>query len=276
MKRKLFAVAFGLFFPFLHMLIGIIAREAAFAIELARARGRFPDLEDELLRNHAINAFRAAAPLLLIITAVLTLLVIFLTFPRLLKFVGTGGLKPSVLLSVTGAALGLSLALGAMIGLLPLPESWISEHTDRVSSPLGAGGAVLRLICIVVAAPLVEEVVFRGLCFNFFRRAFSLPAAILLQAALFASFHGARLQMLYAFLAAAVLALVYAWCKTLLAPLILHMGFNAVNLPLPAAEWGLWLCLLAGAAVLTLGLRGVWFRTAGRPAPSNTSPHPPQ
>jgi membrane protease YdiL (CAAX protease family) len=113
----------------------------------------------------------------------------------------------------------------------------------------------------------VEEVVFRGLSFNFLRRGFSLPVAIFSQAVLFAAFHGALLQRFYAFLAAVVLAWVYARCGTLTAPLILHMVFNIINIPLPAAAWGRWLFLLAGGAVLAVSLLGIRVRTTARRAP---------
>ncbi|MCL1806151.1 MAG: CPBP family intramembrane metalloprotease [Oscillospiraceae bacterium] len=274
MKKKLSALFLALCFPFLYLLVRTVVPAAAYAAALARARERSPGLEEEWLRNQATLSVRAAAPWLLIGSALLTLLIVFLVF-RLFKtplkrIFGEGRLRPITSFTLLELGLGLNIALGSMIVLLPLPETWHSEHTDKVGDPLAAAGWFALFFCTVIAAPLVEEVIFRGLCLRFLRQGFSEPMAVLWQAVLFAAFHGTKLQMVYVLPAAIILGLVYLWCRTLWAPLILHMAFNAASLlPIPASGsvYGKLAWLTAGAAITFLGLRGVYLRRAASIAP---------
>ena len=287
MKSKLSAMIPALFFPFLHLFVRTVVPRLAFTIELARARTRSPGLDEVFLRNQAALSARSAAPWLLILSSLLTLLITgLLLYPLkrngLVQFsrpgVSLSPKNPAVTLTLAEIALGLNFALMAMTALLPLPESWIAEHADRVSDPLAAAGFMPLFLCTVIAAPLAEEMIFRGLCFRFLSRAFSPPMAVLWQAVLFAAFHGTRMQMVYVFPAAVVLGLVYLWCGTLAAPLVLHMAFNAVSLlpvPVPDSVWGQSLIFLAGAVIAPLGLRGLYARRAIPRAPANRSPRPP-
>jgi membrane protease YdiL (CAAX protease family) len=282
MKNKLSALSLALLFPFIYHLVRTAVPAAAFAVALARVKERSPGLEEEWLRNQAVLSVRAAAPWLLIGSAFVTLLIVAIVF-RLFKMplkpiFGSGRLRPFTSFTLLELGLGLNIALGAMMVLLPLPESWISEHTDRVSDPLAAAGWPALFLCTVIAAPLAEEVIFRGLCLRFLRLGFSTPLAVLWQAVLFAAFHGTKMQMIYVLPAAAVLGLVYIWCGTLWAPLILHMAFNAVSLMpilMPGSFFGKLIWLAAGSAIAALGLRGVYIRRAGPRTPKNTFPRPP-
>jgi len=288
MKQKLLALVLALVFPFLHLLIRAVIPRLAFTIELGRIAKRSPSLDEAFVRNQAALSARSAAPWLLILSSLLTLLLAGLIFLFLKKH----GLyvafragfplspkRPAVALTLAEIAVGLNIALAAMVALLPLPASWIAEHADRVSDPLAAAGFLPLFLCTVIAAPLAEEAVFRGLCFRFLFRAFSPSMAVLWQAVLFAAFHGTKMQMIYVFPAAVVLGLIYLWCGTLAAPLILHMAFNAVSLlavPLPDSVWGQILLFLTGAAITLLGLRGLCAKRADPRAPANTFPRPPR
>ncbi len=255
MSKKLTALLFALLPPALYYAV----RTAVFAAAAFWARSS--GSEDIFAENQARLALRTAQPWLLIGSAALTILIFALVFrgAPLLHFVGTA--RPRFISAITFAeiGLGLNLALTSLMLLLPLPESWFSEHSKGVSDPLGASGTAVRLLCTVVAAPVVEELVFRGLAQRFLQRAYSPFIAILWQAVLFAAFHGTKLQMLYVLPAGIVLGLIYHWSGTLFAPIALHMAFNAyseLSVPLPGSVWGLVLCLLGGAVIVTGGMLG--------------------
>ncbi|MDR0293029.1 MAG: CPBP family intramembrane metalloprotease [Oscillospiraceae bacterium] len=285
MQNKLKALLFALFFPFMHLALRAGVQTLAAWAALARVRARFPELSDEYAGNQANLEMRTAAPWLLIASSLLTLaaVILLLRFLRIppREFAGTGRLRPVTVLTIIEIGLGLNLALSAMTTLLPLPQSWAAEHSRGVSDPLAAAGPAAFFLCAVIAVPLAEEAVYRGLAFRFLRSGFSPVMALLWQAVLFAAFHGTKLQMVYVFPAAVALGLVYVWCGTLAAPLVLHMTFNAYSvfsLPLPGAVWGRCVCLLAGAAITGFGLHGVWSRSKAKvlPVPPNRFPRPPR
>jgi ABC-2 type transport system permease protein len=77
------------------------------------------------------------------------------------------------------------------------------------------------LVLAVVAAPLCEEFIFRGLIYGGLRRSMSAPPAMLMSAAIFAVVHP-PLSMLPVFVLGLCTAWTYERSKTLLAPMLVH------------------------------------------------------
>jgi membrane protease YdiL (CAAX protease family) len=100
-----------------------------------------------------------------------------------------------------------------------------------MSDDLLSGSASLALVAVlamVLAAPLWEEVLFRGAFFAGFRTRFGPYRAVLLSAVVFAAVHISPLVMPYVF----VLGLFLGWLRwfhrSLWASLVLHMTNNAL------------------------------------------------
>jgi membrane protease YdiL (CAAX protease family) len=85
------------------------------------------------------------------------------------------------------------------------------------------------LALAVVAAPLCEEFIFRGLIYGGLRRSMKAPQAMLMSAAIFAVVHP-PLSMLPVFVLGLCTAWTYERSKTLLAPMLVHATYNAVIL----------------------------------------------
>lgn len=78
----------------------------------------------------------------------------------------------------------------------------------------------------VLAAPLCEEFIFRGLIFGGLRRSMPAAQAIVISAAVFAAVHP-TLSLLPVFVVGLCTAWVYERSKTLLAPMLVHAAYNA-------------------------------------------------
>jgi membrane protease YdiL (CAAX protease family) len=85
----------------------------------------------------------------------------------------------------------------------------------------------------VAAAPVFEEYIFRGLLFGGLRRSVSPSVAALASAAIFAVVHP-PMAVVPVFLMALVAASVYARAGILLAPVIVHAGYNAAIVAMQA------------------------------------------
>ncbi|MFI5334114.1 MAG: CPBP family intramembrane glutamic endopeptidase [Chlamydiales bacterium] len=92
------------------------------------------------------------------------------------------------------------------------------------------------LLTIIVAAPIIEEWLFRGFLQTFFRKYLGTKAAILLSAFSFALFHLSTSQgwgnvslALSLFTFACYLGFIYERQRSLFAPISLHMTFNTVS-----------------------------------------------
>ena len=117
--------------------------------------------------------------------------------------------------------------------LLPWLKEVAPALADRytmnvVEEPSGMG-AYLRLIGSgVIAAALVEEVLWRGLVYQRWAHAWSAPVGALFAAALpFALMHG---HVLGAFVFAGVTTLLYLRTRSLWIPIAVHALGNGINL----------------------------------------------
>lgn len=86
-----------------------------------------------------------------------------------------------------------------------------------------------------VVSPVTEEVIYRGITYNRFKRAFGKIPAMLLSAVLFGFFHGNVVQAVYGMLMGILLAWCYEKYEGFLAPVLFHM---AANLGIYSATYG--------------------------------------
>ena len=95
---------------------------------------------------------------------------------------------------------GLLLARGfnGLIGLTPLPQ--LFPAYESVTEAMYGGSLLSQTLASVVTAPLLEEILTRGLIYGRLRPYFTDPRpAVLLGALIFALFHGNVVQGIYAF-----------------------------------------------------------------------------
>jgi len=138
---------------------------------------------------------------------------------------------PVLLPAKPGAALGWGLAVGIgaaalAVGYMVLIARWDLFPEARLAA-LHTRFPLPLLLLTVVAAPLCEEFMFRGLVFGGLRRSMGLAPAMLMSAALFAIVHPAA-SMLPVFVLGLGTAFVYDRSKALMAPMLVHAVYNAI------------------------------------------------
>lgn len=100
---------------------------------------------------------------------------------------------------------------------------------DSVSDIIYSGGIAVQIISTAVAAPIVEELLFRGLIYGRLRERLKFVPAAFISAFVFGVIHGNAVQFLYAFIIGLLLAFVYEKFKTVVAPIIFHAGANLIS-----------------------------------------------
>ena len=110
-----------------------------------------------------------------------------------------------ILVAVLGMAASISLndwiALSGII--------LIFDGFEQVAEALYGGSILIEFLAIVIAAPLVEELLFRGLVYQRIRVLTGAKTAIILSALYFGIYHMNVVQGIYAFLLGILLAWVY-------------------------------------------------------------------
>lgn len=125
------------------------------------------------------------------------------------------------------------------------PEHHFDEHsTLNLLRLAGEGPAWVRIFLVlgaVIAAPLAEELLFRGMILTMLQRASGSPwIAVLGAAAIFAAFHWSNPDaVLPLFIFGSALGVAFARSGSLAVPIVMHVCFNAKTI--------LWLMLGAPA-----------------------------
>ena len=123
--------------------------------------------------------------------------------------------------------------MSVLISALPSVTEMHTEYSE-ISAPMFSGNMILIIIAFVIMAPLIEEILFRGLAYSSLKKGMPVWAAVVMQSAVFALVHANPFQILYVLMLAPVLALIYEWTESLYAPVLAHMSFNAVGVVMSA------------------------------------------
>jgi uncharacterized protein len=101
---------------------------------------------------------------------------------------------------------------------------------EQIPSSVEGPSLLLSAIVVVVAAPIGEEVFFRGFLFQGLRQRFPLWPAVLISAAVFALVHWSPLLIFALFPVGIGLALIYEHRRSLLSSIVAHAVFNLVGI----------------------------------------------
>ena len=153
-----------------------------------------------------------------------------------LKRVSASEILPS--LAIITGAMGITnlyfLALDWLSGRSALIEGLMNDYIELSGSLTAADTNLIWLaIGIGIAAPVVEELLFRGIIQGELRRVMPEWAAIVVQAVLFSAFHMQIIQSSYVLLPGLLLGVAYAWSKSLWVPIAMHVLFNLLGSLVP-------------------------------------------
>jgi membrane protease YdiL (CAAX protease family) len=180
------------------------------------------------------------------------------------------------------AGLALQLPMGELAVLLarfvpvlghtPEQDELIRQAT-RIDSPLRA---ITVPFAIVLVAPVTEELLFRGLLFDGLRARYGSAIAVGATAVLFGAFHLDPAALFYATAIGVVLGALRERSGSCLPTVMLHAGFNAMPVMVPAelvpipgfnvdetndVPWPIW---LGSALVAAVALALLWRTTPKR------------
>lgn len=184
----------------------------------------------------------------------------------------------------TGAALAPALFLVVNLVLMALPEAWTESYEEAASGISTV--SLVGFIAVVLVAPVVEELIFRGLMVNRLSRVMPGWLAVVLAAAVFGVCHGHPVWSGYAFVLGCVFGFVDLRAGSIWPSILGHMVFNSfsqvLNL-LPKSEEGTELLIGVGVILLLavvlpiLDRRGIaaLFRRAPRTEPVRELSQPP-
>ncbi len=126
-----------------------------------------------------------------------------------------------------GAALAPALYLAVTVMLMAIPESWLESYSEA-SSGITSGGFV-SFLGVAVAAPVVEELIFRGLIMTRLSQAMPGWLAVMLSAAIFGACHGHPVWFSYAFVIGACFGWIDMRVGSIWPSILAHVVFNTIG-----------------------------------------------
>lgn len=168
--------------------------------------------------------------LITLISAVLSFIVFILIWNKERKDLTSKTKKftPLNIISVILFGMALNILLTVILGITGLYKYFPSY--DAVNEALKSGSFIIRFITLGIAAPVVEELCFRGLVFNRLKNG-NMPVvlAMILSSLAFGIIHLNLLQGMYAFVLGMAIVIIYNKFKTIWAPILIHMSFNMIS-----------------------------------------------
>lgn len=145
--------------------------------------------------------------------------------------------------------LGVPIGIASQLLLLPLlywplrsiwPETFSSDDVEQRARDLwerASGGWTIALIVVVViGAPLIEEIVYRGMILQALQGRINDVLALVASSLWFAAIHLQPVELPGLFAFAMVLGASYLMTGRLACPILAHAAFNAVGLLLVAQQ----------------------------------------
>ena len=138
--------------------------------------------------------------------------------------------NPLLLLITVLVCAGANYILVFIVGITDILRYF--PDYEEVAQMLSGGDLIVRVLAIGVVAPIVEEILCRGIVFNRLNSWMPTWVAVVVSSALFGLIHMNLFQAIYAFIVGLGFCMLYVRYRSLWIPIIGHMAFNMANLAL--------------------------------------------
>lgn len=262
---------------FVGMQVAIMLPESIYIGVLAALGGDVEGLYDQLMANAVTYTM---------ISGLLTIAIVIAVYrvrrKPMAEALWLRGVDGPILL--TGAALAPALYLIVGGALALLPEAWLESYNEA-SAGIDSG-TLTGVLAVAVVAPVVEELIFRGLILNRLSRVMPGWLAAVLSSAAFGVCHRHPVWFAYAFVLGAFFALLDLRAQSILPSILGHIAFNAISqilsfVPEEGEGAAVVVLILVAIAAPVLNRRGVAAlfrrrpRQAALPAPDWDLPTQP-
>jgi hypothetical protein len=140
------------------------------------------------------------------------------------------GMEPLLFSSVlvVFAFAALNLVYAAVSGMFDLIRFFPSY--EQIVELYESRSLLMKVLTAVIAAPVIEELLNRGIILNRLLTWMSPKIAVILSSAIFGVMHWNLFQGLYACIAGIFFSLLYLRCRNIWLPIAAHMAFNLTSI----------------------------------------------
>lgn len=216
----------------------------------AKVDGRY--ISENFLIEESTNFLLNKSNTIVLVSGIITLLFLWLFFKirkkRLITEAYIKRFDGSKVIPIILLGFSFALFILAAMNLPPIPERVLESYSQSAEIST-SGSLIIMLITIVIVAPIVEEIIFRGLILSRLNKAMNTTVALIISSLLFAILHGHILWIAYTFVLGILFGIVAIKTESILPSIILHMSFNLAGLfvgLIPFPDWSMGIvCLVS-------------------------------
>lgn len=133
--------------------------------------------------------------------------------------------NPKCLIPISLMVIGFDLVIAGYFAILP--ETIMDSYNIHMDSD--EAGIIMMILSTAVVAPIVEELIFRGIVMPRLNRVMNIYLAAFLSSMIFGIIHGNIVQITYAVVLGLVMSFIAVRCASLLASCFFHILFNTIG-----------------------------------------------
>lgn len=191
---------------------------------------------------------------------VMTLVIFWIRFAvrkkNLLKEVECRKIAKEGILPIVVTGFSMNIVLSMVIGYFPWPQGWMEAYMENSSI---IDGSLMSWLTAVVMAPLLEEIVFRGLVYTRLKKGMPAIAAAIVASLAFGLCHTGIIWVIYATALGLVMTWIFEKYQSLLANILFHLFFNLMGQILSmipeSMEFVVWILFVAGIVGIVYGVK---------------------
>lgn len=193
------------------------------------ASGQEPD--NMLLTQQLTEQLLNDTMMLTFLTGAITLLIYWISIvirkKKFLKEVEIKAIPVKEIWAIVVAGLSLNVIISVVLSVIPWPQEWLEAY---VTSAGTIDASMLAWVTTVIMAPILEEILFRGLIYTRLKKGMPALVAALVASLVFGIMHGTIIWALYAFVIGMVMTWIFERYQSLTANILFHMAFNTMGM----------------------------------------------
>ncbi len=269
MKNKIIALFEAFMYYIIYLFSGILGNIAAVAVSAVIIGFEYISNHMQAANteffNEVMNLVKSELALGILLSNLTVLLIYWLACSskgiKFSKYIGMHGLNfINALASVATGFVAHGLITGVLENLKPMTDV-IAQYEQQMEW-MQEGNVFLLLAVTLIVAPIVEEIVFRGVLISSLGKVITPIGALIVTSVLFGISHGNIVQGLYSFLLGLVLGFVRIRSRNLSNSILMHITFNASNVI--TAGFGLSITWMSPWAIAVILVILVWLSSKPR------------
>lgn len=236
MKKYLKAAAFIFLYAGIYFALQFIYLIAVSIIAVVMELVKNPEMNPIDLTDKLTSIIMGQVHMSIVFAAIVAIPVFYIIGiarkQNLIEVCSFSHIKPISVLVLIIAGISINLSSGYLLEITQRVEflkSYFEAHDKLMETLVGGSNIIIAFIGTAIVAPIIEEILFRGLVFNELKKAMSVTVAVVLQGVLFGIYHMQVVQGAYAAIFGILMGLAYVWTKSIWSSIIIHIMINGTS-----------------------------------------------